>query len=285
MKTTHLALLLALAGAPAAALAQQAATTSEPAAGSRLSLGPALGNLKVKDLQASPLMYVANPKGLHLSYEHRSAATRFRAELQATTGRYLAPAVGPREFTFTDEQLNGETTRGTLLLVPTLYQGQLDVSYLRRVNTANPANKWRSYAGLTLHNWLGYADGVAMTTWALNAATLNAAAGGEWSLRPGHLLTLRGAVPLAGVMSRLPYSNVLSYPDDHSYFNLFFRKGTRLATWNQLQRLQLGAGYELALTPRLGLAAAYELEWFHYSQPRSITAFANQGSLRLTYQF
>jgi hypothetical protein len=285
MKTNYLLLrfAVALVGLPTASRAQQ--TLAEPPVGSRLTVGPVLGNVKVKDLQASPLMYVANSKGVQLAYDYRAARSLFRVEMQASTSTFIAPALGPRQFTFTDEKISGETTSGTMVLAPSLYQGNIDVRYVRRVNTANPTNKWRSYAGLSLHNWLGYADGVAMTTWATNAATLNAALTGEWNVRPGHLLTLSGAVPLMGALTRLPYSNVLSYPDNHSYFDLFFSKGTRLATWDQLQRVQLQAGYQASLSPRLDLGVQYRFEWFHYRQPRSITTLSNQGALQLAYKF
>lgn len=280
MKTHCLA--VGLAALPGWCLAQAAPADSAPT--NQLIIGPCLGNLKVKDLQASPLMYVANPAGVQLAYEHFSARSRFRAQVQAGTSSFIAPALGPRQYTFTDEKITGETTRSAMVLAPDLYQGSVEVSYLRRINSANPANKWRSYAGLSLHDWVGYADGVAMTTWATNSATLNLAAAGEWQVRPRHRLTLQGAVPLLGVVSRLPYSNVLSYPE-RSYAHLFFSKGTQLATWNRLQRVQLQARYQASLSRHLGLGLQYQLEWFHYSEPRSITTFSNQGSLQLIYHF
>ncbi|UOQ52037.1 hypothetical protein [Hymenobacter cellulosivorans] len=280
MKTYCLA--LALAALPGVLLAQDAPAGF--ATRNQLTVGPTLGNRKVKDLQASPLMYVANPAGLQLTYAHISERSRFRAEVQAGTSSFTAPALGPRTYIFTDEKITGETTRSTLVLAPDLYQGSVQISYLRRVNTANPANKWRSFAGLSLHDQVSYADGVAMTTWALNSATLNLALAGEWHLRPAHVLTLQGAVPLVGLVSRLPYSNVLSYPE-RSYAHLFFSQGTRLATWNRLQRLQLQVGYEAQLSPHFGLGLQYQVEWFHYSRPRSITSLSNQGNLQVIYHF
>ena len=284
MKTTCIALSIvgALLNLPARSQAQHIALS--PPTSHRFSMGPLLGNLKVKDLQTSPVMYVANPKGVQLTYEHRAAGHLLQVDVQASASRFIAPALGIRQFKFTDEQITGETTRNTVLLAPSLYQGTVEVGYLRRVNTANPANKWRSYAGLGLHNWLGYADGVAMTTWAINAATLNATAAGEWQIGAAHQLTLQGAVPLVGLVSRLPYSNVLSYPE-RRYFDLFFSKGTHVATWNRLQRLHLQAGYRASLSRHLGLSLQYQLEWFHYSEPRSISTLAHQGALQLAYAF
>ncbi|RDC65819.1 hypothetical protein [Adhaeribacter pallidiroseus] len=234
------------------------------------------------DKQASPNIYQANLNGVSIGYEHAGIKSRSFVNLQANTGTALPKGLGAREYTFTSANIYGETTSSQFVHAPTLYIGQIEAGYLRKLRTGG--NK-EIFAGITLQEWLGYSDNIGMwSTWANNFATLNATIQYEKKLNTKQQLQFKAAIPVLAVVSRMPYSNVISDPT-HSNFHAFFDEGTELNFPDKFQKFSFGATYQYRLGRHWQAGVAYDFQWLHAPEPQSIKAYSHTANLQINHLF
>lgn len=242
---------------------------------SEIQIGYVRETFKARDLQTSPMLYVANLNGLRLGFRQRWNRHQLRVSLQAATGSYVAPGLGVRSFRFSAEAVQ------PLVLLPTLYRAGLDLEYLLRFReTPNHRQTWW---GIGMHEQAAYADGVALTTWTLNTASASLLHHTRWPFGRRHLLALDVSLPLVSAVTRLPYSNVVSSPDK-SNASAFF-SGTK---WERLPRFinpQVGMSYRFRLSPRWSAQAAYRYSYLRYPDPQLIRTSSHTANLSIIYQF
>jgi hypothetical protein len=249
---------------------------------SKLTLAYKRSSFHLLDKQASPLIYQANLNGISIGYEHAGIKSRSFVNVQANTGTALPKGLGAREYTFTSTNIYGETTSSQFVHAPTLYIGQIEAGYLRKLITGGTKE---IFAGITLQEWLGYSDNIGMwSTWANSFATLNAAIHYEKKLKSKQQLQVKAAIPILVLVSRMPYSNVISNPE-HSNFRAFFDEGTDLTFLNKFQRISLGAAYQYRLGRHWQTGVAYDFQWLHTQKPQSIKAYSHTASLQCNYLF
>ncbi|QNF32739.1 hypothetical protein HUW51_08345 [Adhaeribacter swui] len=249
---------------------------------SKLTLAYKRSSFHFLDKQASPNIYQANLNGVSIGYEHAGIKSRSFVNVQAQTGTALPKGLGARTYTFTSTNFSGETTSSQFVHAPTLYLGQLEAGYLRKLRTGGTKEM---FAGIVLQEWLGYSDNIGMwSTWANSFATLNAAVQYEKKLNAKQQIQFKGAMPVVALVSRLPYSNVISDPE-HSNFRAFFKEGTNLAFIHEFQKISLGAAYQYRLGRHWQTGVAYDFQWLHAQNPQAITAYSHAAHLQCNYLF
>ncbi|MFD1140755.1 hypothetical protein ACFQ4C_06535 [Larkinella insperata] len=250
------------------ALAQTPRTVSE------LHVGYVRETFHLRDLQASPIHYVANLNGGRLAYTRQTTKHQWRVEAQASRADLVAPSLGIRGIKFSPEQ------EQPLWLVPTLYRGSLGLEYRRVVRqTARRTTR----LGVGLHDSFGYADGLALNTWAVNTASLHVLYQTRIVVGKKGAVAIDASIPVLAAVSRMPYGNVVSQPN-RSEVAAFF-DGTRLATVNRFVNPQVGVGYRFDASSRLAFRADYRYGWMRYTEPRVIRTAAHTASLSAVYKF
>ena len=249
---------------------------------SQLNISYQRSHFTFLDRQASPLVYQANLNGVALAYERNAPKSRSFLKLQANLGTALPKGVGLREFTLTNTDFYGRTTTNILVHAPTVYTGQLEAGYLRRLKTGGAKS---IFLGATLQDWITYSDNIGFwSTMGINTASLNAAIQLEKTLSEKQQLKIGASFPVVAMVSRMPYSNSISDPE-RGNFEAFFAEGSRLTFLNQLQRVSLNAAYQYRLSRHWGTGVAYDFYWLHYTQPRPIYAFNHSLKLQLNLIF
>lgn len=250
------------------------AVAQAPKTVSELQIGYVHETFHLRDLQASLMRYVANLNGIRLAYGRRTTKHQWRFGVQAGYADLIAPKLGIREIKFSPEQ------EQPLYLVPTLYRGNLELEYRRLVRQRVNQKTW---LGVGLHDAFGYADGLALTTWTMNAATLNVLYQTRFQLGRKSAVDLNASLPVLAAVSRMPYSNVVSRPNSSDVATFF--SGTKLATVNQFLHPQLGIGYCFEVSDRLALRGDYRYSWMRYPEPRTIRTVVHTASLSMIYKF
>ncbi len=251
-----------------------AQTPAKPATSSELEIGYQRETFKMRDLQASPMRYYANLNGVRLQYNRLTPRNQWHVGIQAGIGDLVAPGLGIRGFKFSPEQ------EQPLWLAPTLYRGQLTLDYLRALRSTARRSTW---LGVGLHETMGYADGLALSTWAFNSAELRVLYQTRLTLGQRHTLTTGAALPILAAVSRMPYSNVVSEPKRSEVASFF--GGTRWATLNSYLSPEIKLDYRFALSRRIAFGVGYRYQWMRYPEPRTIRTADHTLHASLLYQF
>ena len=249
---------------------------------SQLNVSYQRHRLAFLDKQASPLIYQANLNGVSLGYEHSAPKSRSFLNFQANLGTAVPKGIGIREFTLSSSDFYGETTTNKLVHAPTIYLGQLEAGYLRQLKTEGSKSV---FLGATLQNWITYADNIGFwSTMGINTASLNVAVGFEKEIGKKQKLKIGASFPVIAIVSRMPYSNVISDPELGN-FKAFFKEGSQLTSLHQYQRLNLNATYRFRLSRHWQTGLGYNFILLRYTQPQSIRAL-NQGlNIQANYLF
>ncbi|MBD0254377.1 MAG: hypothetical protein ICV83_01555 [Cytophagales bacterium] len=242
--------------------------------GSALQVGYVRELFKARDLQASPVLYIANLNGLRLSYTRVTARNQWHAGVQAGRGAYIAPALGIRSFKFSPDQAT------PLRLAPTLYRGSIELAYRRNVRQKAHRTTW---VGLGVHDVIGYADGVAMSTWAMHSLAAQLLYQERLTLSRKHTLVADASLPVLAAVSRMPYGNVVSEPGRSN--TSAFLGGTRLASPLRFLNPQVGLAYRFECTARLAFRVSYQYSWMRYPEPRVIRSASHTVAASLMYKF
>ena len=247
-----------------------------------VAVGYVRETFKMRDEQVSPLLYVANLNGVRVGYAQRWSRHQLRIAAQGTLGDFVAPGVGIRSVNFTPQSPDAQAVT---LLPPKLYQASFEADYLFRIHQRSRGGLIRGASawGVGFNDNLHYADGVALTTWAMNTASFSLLyqTYRQWGTR--HRLTLDASLPLLSAISRIPYANVISEPD-RSNVEAFFETTPRLS-FTRLINPRLSLAYRLAISPRVALQASYRFGWLRYPDPQLIRTASHSGQCSIVYNF
>jgi hypothetical protein len=249
-------------------------SASQVVAGEELAIGYLRKTFKMRDLQVSPVMYVANVNGLSISYSRNTPRNQWQANIQAGTAGFISPSLGIRAFQFSDQQ------ESPLLLVPTLYTGGLTFTYRRLLKSKEALSSW---AGVRLQETFYYADGLAMTTWAMNTLAMSINHHTHFRLANRHHLMADVTLPVFSAVSRMPYSNVVSRPELSN--SKAFLKNTNWAGPLGYMQPQVEIAYRLLISKRVAAQAVYRYSWMRYPEPRLIRAASHTGEFSIIYQW
>ena len=238
-----------------------------------LSISYLRGTQKLHDLQASPMIYFTDYNGVNLDYKRLKGANRWEFGVNAKTGSMIAPALGKREFQF-------EGGGDSFFLVPTQYFGEVRASYLRLLTDKSSQE---SYLGLGLRDQIHYADGLAMNTWAMNQLTMAIRYSHFIKLGDRHQLAGDFQFPILALISRMPYSNVVSQPDKSQTFA--FLENGKFTSAHQFQHPEIQIAYRYRLADRSSLSVSYNYDWMSYSQPQPIKKANHELALSYVFLF
>ncbi|QIP15082.1 hypothetical protein G8759_21875 [Spirosoma aureum] len=229
---------------------------------------------KMRDLQASPMLYVANLNGIRIAYTRLMTKNQWYIAAQAGLGDFIAPGLGIRSIKFSSEQ------EQPLWVVPTLYAGQVELDYHRLIQRTTDRTSW---LGLGIRDSFGYADGLVLSTWALNTATLSVLYKTRLTLGRKHSLSAGFSLPLIAFIGRMPYSNVISEPNRSNASS--FLSGSQWVTVNRFLNPQVGIGYRFELNQWVAFQTDYQYNWLRYTEPQLIRSATHRANLSVIYKF
>ncbi|MEM0995152.1 MAG: hypothetical protein AAGI49_19130 [Bacteroidota bacterium] len=233
-----------------------------------LSLG--LHHFTMLDQHASPVVYTINAPIAQIGYQHQNTQRILCFNLYFGLGQLKA----------SDNDL---PTLNTDLGRSTTIAG-LDVYYWKDLE--RQSENWQhAWGGSFQYDFMIDFEAVGNFPWAMSQAVLGVNYSSAYLFENGNQLKASVGLPLLGIWTRLPYYSIPRTQGKVPGVGSYFAEGTKLATWNNFQRIDLSLAYQFSLNERWQLCADYQFAWFHYTLPDDIFAYQQQLNLQLAYSF
>jgi len=98
-------------------------------------------------------------------------------------------------------------------------------------------------------------------------------------------LQFEAGLPLVGIVTRQPYNYIPRVQGEEPGVSSVLKLGSKLATWNNYQRLDFGLAGKIELGPRWALRPAYCFHWARYSKPAVIRLYRQEVVVGISYRF
>jgi energy-converting hydrogenase Eha subunit F len=262
MKTNSFLLALpAIVGLAAASTISQAQDLPQPPR-HVVALQTGVTQLTVHDRNASPLAYRGRLAQVGLSYQFRTERSEWFLGASAATGSFYAKDY-PERFVYF-----GETAAS---LRDNLVAGQLQLHYLRRLSMFAGGEV---LLGTGLQQSLYYPEsephaGMISTTTLPLIAKLRYALSGKTTLEA------QAQYAVAGLVTRLPWDNSLSRPEETSQFKAFYRNNTQLEGGHRLQQASVRLAINRQLGKRWQAGIGYDFGLLRHPDPQPLTRMSH----------
>jgi len=224
----------------------------------------------VRDQNASPLIYRGHLAQLRLSYQLRTARGQWFIGLSAARGDFYSRDYPERVVYYGTSAVS---------LRDQLLTGELHVHHLRRL-TSFAGGEVLLGAGLQQSLYYPQSEPFAGMASISSVPLLGQL---RYALGPKTTLEAQVQYALAGLITRLPYDNSLSRPEETSQLKAFYRNNTRFEGGHRLQQagLRLTAAFQLGRRWQAGGGYAFGL--LRHPDPKPMTRITHSVHAQLHF--
>ncbi|MPR37229.1 hypothetical protein [Salmonirosea aquatica] len=243
-------------------------------------IGVGADYIKTVDLLYSTNMFKSIRTEVQLEYSHQSKKGIFWSDLHVFSGALIPNSGSDVEIYAKETDINGvESTEHKVLEISQI-GFNLRLGYLHKMQQVRSSSN-ALYIGGSLEENLTYIPGF-INIGLINNGSFNAKARFDYFLRNGKPIFLELGVPLASVVTRMPYHQSPGRPDE-SVLKSFFTGNNKLETLNHFQNVRFSIKYPLLVKKRIALDIMYAASWMHYYKPNHLTEAGSQLSLGFTF--
>jgi len=236
-------------------------------------------NLRMLDLQVSPLLYRADIVPIGIGYQALSDNCFWGvdAELLPFAGLLRSVRHDQRDFTFTEINENGETEDVTSTLkYSSIIQQNINFWYQTRILRSKPS-KNKFYLGGEFRHYLNLSF-TPSAIFFMNELSLNPSITFIREIGENSSIYTGFSIPLIGLVVRLPYANDPA-DGENGTFAATYAMGSNFFTPLSFQRINFAFGYKTHLSKKWDIDFAYKFSWYNYPENRGITAYENKISI------
>ncbi|OUJ70438.1 hypothetical protein [Hymenobacter crusticola] len=237
-----------------------------------LTLRTGATQFTVHDQNASPLTYRGQLLQLGLSYQHHAERSEWFVGGHAAYGSFFAKAYPERMVYFGDTPV---PLHDNLALV------HMQVHYLRHL-WAMKRGEVLLGGGLQQVLYYPQSEPYAGMT---SITSLPLVAKVRYRVGAKTVLTAQGQYAVAGLITRLPWHNSLSQPQETSQLTAFYRNNTQVEGGHRLQQATLSLTACRTLGTHWQTSLGYELGLLHYPDPQPLTTNTHGLNLHLQFAF
>lgn len=244
-----------------------------------LAIGTGYSNFRILDRKVTPLIYKSDQIPINISFDHITSNSIFRTSLNFEYGLLSPSDFKERNFINTSPNHNGVIREFNVSFTgSSLFQDELNIEYLRLINTNKDCN-FNLYFGGLLKQYFSYSQ-TSAPIFVFSEISLNPSLMLNYRFSESFESQTHISVPLASVITRMPYAND---PTDgkHGYLISTFLMGSRFTYLNRFQRINFHQSFQKRLNQRLTVALDYNFYWFHYRNDSDINAFDNSANIKL----
>ncbi|MFN7116309.1 MAG: hypothetical protein ACK4TA_05880 [Saprospiraceae bacterium] len=234
------------------------------------SFGFTLGyrQLTLRDQASSALTYRGNLPTLGLNWTRHTSQQIWEANLQGSYGKFFPQSAPSRMVIFLERNLDGsiDTVRVQATGSHLMLKG--DVGFYHKQDFNHHSDAFWA-VGARVSEELYYPQGFVSPGLTNVAAVSPQVLAGVGNFDKG-LFTIGIVVPIAAVVTRLPYHQTVSKPEGPSATRSFFKYHTAVRTLNKHQEVKFRLGYQYQLGNHLSGGFFYEYAWLRDSDPRPL---------------
>jgi hypothetical protein len=257
--------------------------TSEPETYKAMTYSLGYSHFRIQDIQVSPFVYKSHNIPLKIGYLKQKEESLFSVDFFLTLGNLSNKTFPDRTFYMDATDNNGVISKDEYEMAgfPIIQEG-INISYLKKTDLIKDS-RYSLYLGAGINQYFMLSFTV-VPIFVISEVSLSPKAYLSYKLNETSRLSASLSFPLAGIMSRLPYSND---PADgkHSSFISVYTTGTKFAQPGNYQKIDFLLSYSKNLNERWEMSYVYGFQWLHYSPNRGVKAYNNQLSIQFNRKF
>ncbi|MBN1117992.1 MAG: hypothetical protein JXA77_12340 [Bacteroidales bacterium] len=244
-----------------------------------INFGTGYSHLRMLDRQVTQLVYSANCLPISLGYSGISQRSIFQINLCFEPGMIGSSGIYKNRKVILESTNSSGVLESQEFIIPKtgIFKDVFNVSYHHRIFMKD--SKFSFYAGGTFVQYFYLSFSVVPILF-MSEISLNPSLIGIYKLNETIKVEGNISFPVFGINTRLPYCND-PVDGEHGYTYVTFRTGSRIASFNNYQKMVLNLEIEKQLSSKWSVSADYRFYWFRYSQEKTIQAYDNSVSLNL----
>jgi hypothetical protein len=248
---------------------------------SRIGLAMGIGSVTYLDKNSSPLVYQSRPKNLRLFYNLESNDFLFSIDLDVRVGSNAPKYHKDRTLFFHEEDYRGKSEEKKFPAGGSLMAGRISIGAFYKIASTQEST-FKVAVGGRIMNELLYPQG--WTSGGLfNALSFSPEAWTQHRVDEHHSFTASMRLPVATRLTRLPYDNTVSKPNE-SVLGGFFTN----AQWVGVKKFlapAMSLGYNYQINQRWGAGLQYDFSWYNIQQPQTFKAVSQSVLANFYHQF
>ncbi len=247
----------------------------------RIGLALGIGNVTYLDKNTSPLIYRSKPKNLRLFYNLESGRFLFSLDLDLKMGG-ASPKYHPgRTLFFQEQDDEGNSEDKKFPAGGTLLSGRLSLGAYYKIPSTQ-ASTFMVAAGGRIMNELFYPQGWT-SAGMFNALSISPEAWIQHRVNDHHAFTAGARLPVAALLTRLPYDNTVS-TTGKTPAGGFFDK-SQWAGPRKFLAPAISLGYQYQFNDRWGAGLNYDFNWYQIRQSQTMKAMNHSFLANFYHQF
>lgn len=248
---------------------------------SRIGLALGIGSVAYLDKNSSPLIYQSRPKNVRLFYNLESKNFLFSIDLDAKIGSTAPKYHKDRTLYFQEEDYKGNADNKKFPAGGSFRAGRISVGAYYKISSTQEST-FKVAVGGRIMNELFYPEGWT-SGGIFNALSLSPEAWIQHRIDGHHSFTASVRLPLVTRLTRLPYDNTVSAPNQNQLHG-FFRNSSWVGPYRFLAPA-VSLGYNYQINQRWGAGINYDFNWYSIQKSQSMKALSQSLLANFYHQF
>jgi hypothetical protein len=247
----------------------------------RIGLALGIGSFTYLDKNSSPLVYQSKPKNLRLFYNLESNTFLFSVDLDVRLGSNAPKYHKDRTLYFQEEDYKGKKEDKKFPAGGSFMAGKISLGAYYKIPSTQEST-FKVAVGGRIMNELFYPQGWN-SAGMFNALSISPEGLMQHRVNEYHQFTASVRIPVAALLTRLPYDNTVSAPDKKQAKGFFNNSSWEGPTKFIAPALTMGYNYQI--NTHWGAGLNYELGWYNIQTPQQMKALSQSILANFHHQF
>lgn len=246
----------------------------------RIGMALGIGSVTYLDKNSSPLIYQSKPKSIRLFYNLESNHMLFSVDFDARIGSTGAKHHRDRTLYFQEEDYKGKKEEKKFPVGGSFLSGRVSLGAFYKIKSTQQST-FKAAAGLRISNSAFYPQGWT-SAGIMNALSLSPEGLVQHRVDAHHSFGASVRIPLLSHLTRLPYANSVSYPNETKAGG--FLKNGKWVGVRQLLAPAFTVDYDYEFNQRYGAGLNYEFSWYNVATPNLMRMTTQSLSAKIYHQ-
>jgi hypothetical protein len=247
----------------------------------RIGLSVGIGTHTYLDQNSSPLIYQSKPKNVRLFYQLESNNILINFDIDVKMGDSRSLNRPNRMLMFEEEDYKGKKETKKFPVGASFLAARVSLGAFYKIKSTQEST-FKVAAGLSVSNQVFYPDGWT-STGMMNALSFAPKALVQHRINEHHKFNAAVGIPLAARVTRLPYHNSVSYPNETQVSGFF--KNSQWTGPGKFIAPEISLGYEFQFRNHWGTGLNYDVNWYSVKTENQFRALSQFVRASFYHQF